>query len=219
MTNMNRTHQSGLVNVWLVLTIVFAVTTVAGAGAFVWAYGNFSDQKNNVDTKISTAVATAEKEQADKDEAKFLEREKEPFQQFVGPEDYGRVMFDYPKTWSVYISRDTTSGGSFEAFLNPVSIPPLSSSTQVALRVTIESRSYDSAVQAYSGAVRQGALVSSAVQADDVTGTRLDGTFTNDIRGSAVLFKIRDKTVTIRTDAVTFKPDFDRLISTITFNK
>jgi hypothetical protein len=47
---------------------------------------------------------------------------------------------------------------------------------------------------------------------------RLDGSFSTDIRGSAVIFKIRDKTVTIRTDADTFKPDFENIIKTINFN-
>ena len=57
------------------------------------------------------------------------------------------------------------------------------------------------------------------MKADEQNGTRLDGSFTEDIRGSAVIFKIRDKTVTLRSDAETFRADFDALIKTITFNK
>lgn len=216
---MNRTQQRGAVNVWLILSIVFAVTTVTAAGFFVWSYTNYMDQKNNVDTKISAAVAVAQKEQADADEAKFLERDKQPNRQFVGPDDYGRLMFDYPKTWSVFVNKDTSQSETFEAYLNPVSVPPLGNTTQFALRVTIESRDYDTVIQSYSNLVKQSKLTSSATTADDVAGTRLDGSFTNDIRGSAVIFKIRDKTVTLRTDADTFKGDFDALISTITFNK
>jgi hypothetical protein len=216
---MNRTQQRGAVNVWLILSIVFGVTTIAAAGFFVWAYTNYQDQKNNVDTKISAAVAVAQKEQADKDEANFLQRDKEPKRQFVGPDDYGRLMFDYPKTWSVFVNKDASDSQAFEAYLNPVSVPPLGASTQYALRVTIESREYDTVVESYSSYVKSGDLTSSAVQADEVGGTRLDGKFSESIRGSAVIFKIRDKTVTIRTDANTFKSDFDTLISTITFNK
>ena len=216
---MNRTQQRGAINVWLILSIVFGVTTIAGAAFSVWAFNNYQDQKNNVDTKISAAVAVAQKEQADKDEANFLQRDKEPMRQFVGPDDYGRLMFDYPKTWSVFVNKDASSGQSFEAYLNPVSVPPLGTATQFALRVTIESRDYDTIVQSYNSLVKSGKLQSSAVQADDVGGTRLNGNFTESIRGSAVIFKIRDKTVTLRTDADTFKADFDKLISTITFNK
>jgi len=50
-------------------------------------------------------------------------------------------------------------------------------------------------------------------------GVRLDGNFTKEIRGSAVVFKIRDKTAVIQTDADTFKHDFNTLIKTISFVK
>ena len=60
---MNRTQQRGAVNAWLILSIVFAVTTVTAAGFLIWALTNYYDQKDNVDTKVSAAVATAQKEQ------------------------------------------------------------------------------------------------------------------------------------------------------------
>jgi hypothetical protein len=220
MTDMNRNmSQSGAVNTWHVLTIVFIVTTLAAAGVMIWALLNYFDQKNNVDIKIATAVTTAEKEQADILEAKFNEREKEPNRQFVGPEDYGRLAFDYPKTWSVYVEKDAISAKTYQAYLNPVAVPPVSSSQQYALRIVIETKNYEQVIDGYQSLVKKGDLRSSAVKAGGEDGTRLDGSFSKDIRGSAVIFKIRDKTATIRTDADTFKGDFDALIATITFNK
>ncbi|MEO6110118.1 MAG: hypothetical protein ABIP50_03865 [Candidatus Saccharimonadales bacterium] len=207
---------------WLILTVVFIVTTVIAGGVLTWALINYFDQKDNVDTKVSTAVATAKKEQADSDEAKFTEREKEPNRQFVGPEDLGRVVFNYPKTWSLYIDKTgETSNSSYQAYLNPGSVPSVTSSqtTQYALRVTIENKDFDQVISSYQALVKKGDLKTSAVKADDQNGTRLDGSFSKNIRGSAVIFKIRDKTVTIRTDADTFNADFNALIQTITFNK
>lgn len=219
MTLMNRVSERGSAKTWLIISIVAITTTVALAGALVWALINYFDQKNNVDTKVSSAVAEARKDQADADEAKFLEREKDPNRQFVGPEDYGRVSFDYPKTWSVYVAEDASGGGAFEAYLNPVSVPPIANDTQLALRVNIETGDYDREISSFSRAVNSGELTSSSITLDGVTGTRLDGSFSDDIRGSAVIFRIRDKVVTIRTDAQTFRADFDKLIQTITFNK
>ena len=74
---------------------------------------------------MNLAVAEAKKEQATLDEDKFAQREKEPNRQFVGPDDYGRLTFDYPKTWSVYVARDTSRGGTYEAYLNPITVPPV----------------------------------------------------------------------------------------------
>lgn len=215
---MTQRFSSGAINGWLVATIGLSVTTIAASGFLVWALINYIDQRDNVDAKVATAVAEEKKLQADELEAKFLEREKEPNRQFVGPEDYGRLTFDYPKTWSVYIAKDESSS-SYEAYLNPISVPPVSSSTQYALRVLIEDRDYDRELDSYQSKIRSGDLTSSTVKINGENGTRFDGNFSNDIRGSAVVFKIRDKTVTLRSDADTFKGDFDALVASITYNK
>lgn len=202
------------------IAIIGLVILVLGLGsAAIWAYLNYSEQKTDVDGKINLAVAEAKKEQADIDEAKFAEREKEPNRQFAGPDDYGRLTFDYPKTWSVYVAKDGAKGGTYEVYLNPIAVPPVSTTEQYSLRITIEEKDYDQVVKSYEPLVKKGDLRTSATSANGNNGTRIDGNFTKDIRGSAVIYKIRDKTVTLRTDADTFKPDFENLIKTINFNQ
>jgi hypothetical protein len=207
------------INGWLIATIVLILVATGLIALSVWLYFNYNGQKTNVDGKIETAVSAAKKDQVNLDNIKQTESEKLPNRQFVGPDDYGRVTFDYPKTWSVYVDQDATDGGTFEAYLNPITVPPISSSQQYALRVIIEQKDYDKAIASYNSSVKNGDLKASSVVADGNSGTRLDGTFSEDVRGSAVLFKIRDKTLTIRTDATTFAPDFDKLVATIKFNQ
>jgi Flp pilus assembly protein TadG len=213
-----RRHEQGGVSGSLIAIIALIILVLAAGSAAIWAYMNYNAQKTNVDGRINLAIAKAQKDQGDLDAAKFADREKEPNRQFVGPDDYGRLTFNYPKTWSVYVAKDVTQGGNFEAYLNPVAVPPLSSTQQYSLRVLIEQRDYDQVVKSYDSQVKKGDLRSSVTSANGNSGTRLDGNFTKDIRGSAVIYKIRDKTVTIRTDADTFKPDFDNIIQTINFN-
>jgi hypothetical protein len=202
------------------IAIIGLVVLVLAAGSFgIWAYVNYNEQKTNVDGKVDLAVAEAKKAQSDDDEKKFAEREKEPNRQFVGPDDYGRLVFMYPKTWSVYVASDISkASGSYESYLNPITVPPVSDTQQFSLRVTIEQKDYDQVVASYQKQVEKGDLRSSTTSANGHNGTRLDGSFTKDIRGSAVIYKIRDKTVTLRTDADTFKPDFENIIKTINFN-
>ena len=201
---------------WKILTIVFIFTTLLGAGLGAWALVNYLDVNNNAEANKNTAVNEAVKKRADDDAAAFLEKEKQPNRQFAGPEDYGQLSFDYPKTWSVYVNKDSSTGGTYEAYLHPVVVPAVSQSERYALRVIIENKDYDDVVDGYNRLVTSGELkASSFVVSEGASGTRLDGAFTKDIRGSAVIFKIRDKTVTIRTDADTFKSDFDALIKTI----
>lgn len=216
-TRQNQNEHGGISG--SLIAIIGLIILVIGAGAVaVWAYTNYTDQKNNVTSKVSLAVAEAKKTQGDSDEAKFAEREKEPNRQFVGPDDYGRLTFSYPKTWSVYVAHDVSQGGTFEAYLNPVTVPPVSDQQQYAIRVTIEQTDYDQVLSSYEYLVQDGKLSTSTTTSNGKTGTRLDGSFSDNIRGAAVIYKIRDKTVTVRTDADTFKPDFENIIKTINFN-
>jgi hypothetical protein len=218
MNTFGHKHERGMISGSLIAIIGLSVLGLVTGSAAIWAYLNYNEQKTNVDGKISLAVAEAKKEQSDIDEAKFAEREKEPLRQFVGPDDYGRLVFNYPKTWSVYVAADTSKGGTYSAYLNPVTVPPISNTQQYALRVTIEEKDYDQVVKSYETLVKKGDLRSSPTSANGNNGTRLDGSFSKDIRGAAVIYKIRDKTITLRTDADTFKPDFENLIKTVNFN-
>ncbi len=180
---------------------------------------NYVDQRDNVDAKVDRAVATAEKKQADELENKFAQREKEPYKSFAGPSDYGTLSFKYPKTWSVYVANDgTSSGNGYEAYLNPGNVPPTNVATsRYAVRVAIVNTSYQDILDDFQSRVKKGDLTSSPTKVKNQTGTRLDGSFSKDVRGAAVIYKIRDKTAIIRTDADTFKPDFETLIKTIDF--
>lgn len=216
----NHPNQRGAVTGSLIAAVLLGIVAVGLVVLSVWLYLQYTDQKTNVDGKVAVAVADAKKEQADSDAMKFAEEEKKPYTQFVGPDDYGRVTLNYPKTWSLYVSRDIKQGGDFQAYLSPVFVPPVGSSSQrFALRVFIQNRSYQDVVAIYSPLIRRGDLKSSVVTTNGETGTRLDGSFSKDIRGAVVIFKVRDKTLLVFTDADTFKKDFNTVVvPTIKFN-
>ena len=218
MKTLHRNNEQGAVDSWLIMAIVMGVLAIAFAGTTVWAYLSYTEQKTDVDGKIALAEAEAKKVQADEDEKKFAEREKEPRREFTGPEDYGRVTFNYPKTWSAYIAKDAATGGTYEAYLNPTTVPPISSDVRFALRVTISEEEYDKILASYDSLIKKGDLKSSTTSSNGQNGTRLDGNFSKDIRGAAVFYKIRDKTLILQTDADAFKPEFENIIKTIKFN-
>ena len=202
--------------------IGLALLVVLFGGFSAWAYTNYTEAKSNLDSKITAAQAEAKKTQADEDEKKFAEREKQPMLQFVGPDDYGRLTFDYPKTWSAYQATDVSEGGgkTYEAYLNPRVVPPITDTQKIAIRISIEQKIYDKAVADYDSQIKKGELKSSAWSNDKgLTGTRLEGNFSKDIRGTAVVIKMRDRTLTVRTDADVFNNDYEALIKTIKFNE
>jgi len=217
-TNRHKNEQGGISGSVIAIVGLVVLVLVTGSLA-IWAYISYDHQRTDVQGQIDVAVLEAQNKKQTEDDAKFAEREKEPNRTFVGPDNYGRLTFSYPKTWSVFVSDDGSTGSAFHAYLSPISVPPLSEKQQYALRVTIEQKDYDQVVKTYQEKVKKGDLRSSATSANGHNGTRLDGTFSKDIRGAAVIYQIRDKTVTLRTDANTFKPDFESLIKTLDFNQ
>lgn len=217
-----RKYETGAVHGALIGMILLGLAVVMLVGLSIWLFMQYSEQKTNVDAKIDAAVAEAQKLQADEDEKKFAEREKEPNRQFVGPDDYGRLTFNYPKTWSLYVQSSTKAGSGgaapFKAYLNPGFVPAITATERYALRVEITDTPYDQSISRFDGLVKKGDLKTSTVSANGQSGTRIDGAFTKDIRGAVVIFKIRDKTASIYTDADTFKPDFENIIKTIKYN-
>jgi hypothetical protein len=216
---MKRTHELGMVHPVFVTAVGLSITTVVLAVFGVWAFLNYQDQKNNVDAKVAAAVADAKRAQSEADQVTFAEQEKQPTRKITGPTDLGQVTFAYPKTWSVYIDHDG-AGNSYEAYFYPQVVPPLTSNTPYALRTSIVNNKYESVLAGFSDRTKTGALKASPITVAGVDGMRLDGAFTNAVRGSMVLFKIRDKTLEVYTQAESFKGDFDSIVlKSLEFNK
>ena len=217
---MRRRMEVGAIN-GSIFAIIALVILVLVFGSFsIWAYINYLDQKQDVDSKIDEAVATAVLKENKKSEEAIEKYKNETTTLFVGPSDYGRLTFEYPKFWSAYQATDVSGGGgvTYQAYLNPVLVPPVSDTTKVALRITIEQKTFDQSVADYQKQIEKGELKSSAYSDGSHTGTKLVGNFNEDIYGTAVLIKMRDRTLTIRTDGEVFNDNFESILKTVKFN-
>lgn len=236
--NVSRANERGSIDGKLIGLFVLGLLFLLAGSAAIWAFMNYKDAKDNVDSKVEAATAEAIKTQSDKDESAFLAREKQPMRQFASPDDYGHITFDYPKTWSVYQATvPGKSGSTYAVYLNPIYVPPVPSNalsdlvaaskaspstsyvSKFAVRLKVEQKTYDETLATYSSLLKTNQIKSSAFTTGSITGTRFDGRFNGDITGSAVVIKVRDRTLTIRTDADVFTDDFNALIKTINFNE
>ena len=216
-----RQFESGAINASIFAIIALSLLVLVFGSFGIWAYLNYTEQKNDVDGKIEQATAKAVLENTNTMQEKFEKAEQEPLRQFTGPSDYGRLTFDYPKTWSAYQATDVSEGGGvkYEAYLNPILVPPVTTKSKFAVRITIEQKTYDKAIAVYQALVKKGELKSSAYSVNGITGTRLVGNFTKDLYGTAVLIKMRDRTLTIRTDGDVFTREYEALLKTVAFNE
>ena len=236
--NIARKHESGAIDGKIIGIVLLSILFLAAGSAAIWAYMNYMEAKQNVDSKVEAATAEAVRTQQEKDEASFLAREKEPMRTFAGPDDYGHLTFDYPKTWSVYQATEPNrSGATFASYLSPMVVPPVPSNalndlvasskaspsasavSKFAVRLKIESKLYEDSLKSYDSLLKTGQIKSSAFSNGNITGTRYEGRFNNDISGVAVVIKMRDRTLTMRTDADVFKEDFEKLLQTVQFNE
>lgn len=200
------------------VALVFAcLIAITFAGLFIWKYMEWDTVKTDVDGQIDAAVAIAVSENTAKLENEFTEREKYPYKTFSGPSDYGSLSFEYPKTWNVYIAKDAASGGDFEAYLNPGEVQPVSTTTINALRVMIQNQSFDSVIRTYDTALRNGTVAVSTRNIGSAVANIYTGEISRNLRGAVAIFKIRDKTVVLQTDAELFLDEFYKLLDTVTF--
>ena len=206
--------------VMLIALIVVSLLAATFLGLFVWMYVMWDDAKTDVDGQIQAAVAIAVNEKQTELEAEFEEKEKYPLKTFAGPVDYGSLTFEFPKTWSVYVPDSANYGGDYRAFLNPDLVSIVSDGTINALRVYILNSLPDTVLQDYQDAVEDGEMTVSVYKVNGSNASLYSGILpdTDELRGYAAIFKIRDKTVIMQTDAEIFKDDFLKILDTVRYN-
>ena len=197
------------------IIIVLALALVAAAVFGGWAFMSRQDFKNNSDKKAAIAVEAAKKVQAAELQKAFAEQEKRPTKTYKGPTTYGTVTFNYPKTWSGYVD-ESVSGEPINGYFYPVVVPGLQSKTAYALRIELVDSDYSSVLAQHDSQIKDGSLRVSAIippkmngVANVQPGTRLDGALDQDITGSMVIIKVRDKTLEVYTQSNDFLNDFN----------
>lgn len=200
-----------------ILLVIISIVAIVFIWLYIQKYIQWKTTSDNLNAQIDSAVAVAVAENTTKMEAEFAEREKFPYKTFTGPVDYGSFSFTYPQTWSVYIAKDASKGGDFEAYLNPVEVYPTSDSSTInALRVKIRDASFDSVVKSYESAIKRGTLTLKTETVGGILANIYTGEVAKEMRGAIMVLKLRDKTVILQTDAEKFLDEFYRILGSVT---
>ncbi len=201
----------------IIVLVVVSLIAVTFIGLFIWKYLDWDSVKTDVDGQIDAAVAMAVSENTTKLENEFLEREKYPYKTFSGPADYGSLNFEFPKTWNTYIAADASNGGNFEAYLNPGEVQPVSAQTINALRVQILDQSFENVARNYDRQLQSGQMTVTTRPVGTAVANVYTGNISNNIYGIVTIFKVRDKTILLQTDAELFAEEYYKLLDTVTF--
>lgn len=209
---MRKLNQAGSLVIPLFIVIVLLLGSI-GFGA--WAYLERQDYKDNSDQKAAAAVKKAVAAEDVKKDAEFLEKEKSPFKVYTGPATYGSLTFQYPKTWSAYISEIGKSSTIVNGYFSPNFVPDVQSATSFALRIQVVSSDYATVLRGFDSYVKTGKVTVAAYRAPKVSGTlgsRVTGEIETKKTGSMVILPLRDKTIKVWTEGTDFVKDFDNII-------
>lgn len=197
--------------------IVVFLLLLGSLGFAAWAFAGRQDFKNNVDVKIAVAVKKAVAAEGVRKDAEAAEAAKSPLKNYKGPETFASVSFDYPRTWSAYVSEVGTGNTPINGYFNPNFVPDLTSvGVAWALRVQVINTSYAQLLKGFDNNVKNGKVTATpfrAAKVPDTLGTILTGTITsNNKTGTLVLVPVRDKTIEIWTEGTDYANDFNNTI-------
>lgn len=209
-------NQDGAIS-GVVVSLILAVLLLIGAIGFGgWAFTSRQDYKNNVDTKITTAVGTAKQKEDTKKDAQFAEEAKKPLQLYQGPEAYGSLMVNFPKTWSGYVDDSGTGNALVDGFFAPGVVPSTTNHASVfALRVQVLSQSYQQSLQNFVSQQQSGKLTTSAYalpKQPKVVGVKVVGVLSDQTSVTMVVLPLRSQTLQIWTDGNQYLNDFNNNI-------
>lgn len=210
-----KTPHSGRVN--LIVLVVFSILLLATIIFGIWAYSSMLDYKNNSDKKASQAVKVAEQKLSSQKDNEFAEKEKKPYKTYKGPETYGSITFEYPKTWSGYVNQIASgSSQAVDGYFYPDIVPGLATGSSYALRLQVVNQTYAVALSQFDAKVKTGKIAAKAFRAKnvpDTLGAQVDGEiFSNITKGSLVALPLRDKTILLWTESDRFSNDFSSII-------
>ncbi len=210
-------NQIGALAGMAVLVLLLIAALIFG----IWAFSSRQNFKNNSDKISAEAVKKAEAALSLKKEAEFAEAEKSPLRTYVSPKPYSAVSIAYPKTWSAYVDEKTgQSSQPVDAYFNPDFVPAISNNGLFAMRMMITENSYENELKTYASFIKLGTLKSVAFSPKLVPGSvgvRMDGALSATKQGSVVLLPVRDKTLKIWTENLTYINDFQATLDNLSF--
>jgi hypothetical protein len=215
---MVKLNQRGAVSgtiISLGLAVLLLIAAIAFGG---WAYSSRQDYKNKADIKIAAAVQAAKQQQTATDNAAFAQASKDPLKSYSGPEAYGSLVLDYPKTWSGYVDDSGTGNALVDGYFSPGVVPAISGQNSVfALRLQVLSQSYSQTLQAFQGQQQSGQLTVAAYalpKLPQVVGVEVTGQISG--QGSPnttmVVLPLRSYTIEISTQGNQYLADFNNSI-------
>ena len=195
---------------------VFGGLFILTLAAFIWAFTQYLDHKNNVDGKVAAAVTEAEKNKAAELEAGFQAERDRLFNKYTTDPGLANVTLEYPRDWSFYLEQEASSREQINAIFHPTVVASGNPGTY-GMRMQLVQRLYSEVTDDYRKGVEDGTILASPVRNGSVEGLRYEGQIDRDHNGAVVVFPVRDKTLLIFTDSKEYIGVFNEAVAKLVF--
>lgn len=204
----------------LITTVLLVLGLIGALGFGGWAFMSRTDYKSNSDKKSALAVTKALEEQKIKTDAEFVEKEKSPYDTYSSPAVSGSIKMQYPKTWSAYITEQSTGSSPIVGYLHPNFVPNVQDNTiAFALRLEVVNTTYSDALKQFDSYITQGSVKVAPFSFPNVPtalGTKMTGQIkpgSEKVQGTLILMPLRDKTIKLWTESNSaFGNDFNTAV-------
>lgn len=209
-------NQDGAVNGVLVSLIMAVVLLIATLGVAGWAIAGREDYKNNSDQKVAAAVKVAKEKQSAIKDLQFAEDAKNPLKSYAGPEAYGSLKFQFPKTWSGYVDDSGNGNALVDGFFAPGVVSSITDENSVfALRTQVLNQTYADVLQNLSGQQQSGKVTIKAYslpKLPKIVGVQVTGEIEQGKTVTMVVLPLRSQALQIWTEGTQYVDDFNKNI-------
>ncbi len=209
-------NQAGAISGLLVTLILAIILLLAAIGFGGWAFNSRQDYKNHTDAKVNAAVAVTKLQEGAVKDAAFAEEAKQPLKTYDGPEAYGSLVVNYPKTWSGYVDDSGQGSSLVDGYFAPGVVPSISNQSSIfSLRVQVLNQSYSESLQSFSSQQQAGKLTVSAYslpKLPQVVGVEVNGQISSQATVTMVVLPLRSETLEIWTEGTQYLNDFNNNI-------
>lgn len=209
--------QRGAISLLSIFSTLITLLFIGTLCACVVLYNGEHKYKNDSNQLVASAVTTAKQQQQATDQSKFTAESLEPLQSFVGPEAYGTVTVYYPKTYSAYVIVNSNDSIPVNGYFEPEYVPDTTNQANAfALRVEVNSTSYNQVLSQYTSLAKQGSVTIapySLPKVPSVVGVKITGNIETDVQnGIMIVLPLRNTTLEVWTEASQYDNYFNTLI-------
>jgi Flp pilus assembly protein TadG len=204
------------ISLHLILTIFLFIGMLLFGALAVIAYNDSQTIHQTLDERTAAAKSAASEAQKKIDDEANRKANELPYKTYSAAAIDGGFQIQIPKSWSIYVGRNTTGATQLDLLANPdevtVNLQTGGINTQ-ALDVTLYRRSQQDVVKGYNDKIKAKKLSSKGITVSGISGTWLEGSIDDQRHtGVVVIIPVRDKTMVFSTEDMKYIDEFKKIL-------